>query len=406
MEQMTKQNKLQLLYDAFSEQKELSTSEIMSLLNLRGKSSVANYIASLKDLGIQTGMRTGKNGEYLYHIAPDSVSPAGRVTSSIWKKFIIASLLQNGPLTKTELWNHYLLSEISLGIRRSAFDQLRNELIHSGDIVVRNRKLYLTGKNIPIIMPLTEQAFIDQMNQLASIPPNEPFRDTLVNIYMKHCLLYLEDFSPAANNFLCYGKTYLAQQQINILYGKLNPVPFDRRVLSVRYRAKNGILTILFSTGLIVYSVEKNRMYLLGRSHVQNTERLTIINLDTVIDIRETDLPNTHYQTQEFRKIYTEMFSISIEPLTHVRVRFQNLPHIEAKLKILSLHRKATCRFAYTGDYILYEDDLRGINDFRNYLRSFGHHYTLLEPLDTAVSIRENLQQHLSVYEELRNEQV
>lgn len=417
---MTKHDKIKLLYETFSEKKELSTSEIMQLLNLRGKSSVANYIHYLEDYGIHTSKYSGKNGEYFYTIEPDSTSPEIYLSLNIWRKFIIASFLQEKPLTKTQLWkcydkrgkyNDYTYGsndsrDISLGIERSSFDKLRDELIDAGDIVIQDKHLYLTGKNIPIVMPLTEQALIDQMNQLASIPANEPFKDTLTKIYLKHCLLYLEDYSPSSDNFICYGKTYLDQQQITALYGKLQGISFDKYQLSIHYQSKKGTRSALFSTGLIIYSVEKNKVYLLGYAKGHESDFLMIINLDTITDILVMDIPNKHYQSQEFKNIYKEMFSISIEPLVHVKVLFPKLPHIDVKLKNLHMYRKSTSTLQYTDDSIIYEDDLRGIHDFRNYLRGFGNNYTLLEPAESVADICENLQQQLSIYEDLLNEQV
>ena len=164
----------------------------------------------------------------------------------------------------------------------------------------------------------------------------------------------------------------LSKEQLALL-GQFQQFPYPEFSLRIPYRTNRGAdVTATFSVGMIVYSVEANRIYLLGKN---SEKRNTIIALDRIrmdgVAILET--PNYCYQSAEFHRIFEEMFHLSADEPVEVRVRFQNLPFIRNKVqRLCEVRKQAKTERIREDSEILYTDTLRGIGDFARYLRRFG----------------------------------
>ncbi len=157
--------------------------------------------------------------------------------------------------------------------------------------------------------------------------------------------------------------------------------PYTTHALSIPYVTNTGKhLTCSFSSGLIIYSVETSRIYLLGKD---KKKKNTIIALDR-IQMDRIEVQNSHnycYKNPEFYRIEEEMFSLSVEEPVTVRVRFENVPFVASKIEHLHKMRKYSKLELINNDSeILYTDTLRGVPDFARYLRRFGHHALAEEP--------------------------
>ena len=178
--------------------------------------------------------------------------------------------------------------------------------------------------------------------------------------------------------------------------------PFADFVLKIPYRDEAGIPgECLFSVGMLVYSVEASRICLLGKDET-GTDR--IIGLDQ-IDMDAVDVVsekrNACYQSAEFIRIFDEMFQLSADPPSEVRVRFRNLPYIAAKVRRLCENRKNAQIELVNGDReILYTDVIRGVPDFADYLRRFGRFAIAEAPAELAERLAETSRKVIGLYEE------
>ena len=154
---------------------------------------------------------------------------------------------------------------------------------------------------------------------------------------------------------------------------------YQTHTLSICYLTNKGKeITTDFSVGLIIYSIEKNKIYLLG----ETPNHKTIISLDSIRYFHNTKGKNTIYNSTTYHKVYQEMFSISVEDPYNVRIRFENQSYILEKVKNLHSNR-ALSKFYVSddGNEIIYTDTIRGLGDFSNYLRQFGRSAIVDEPL-------------------------
>lgn len=165
----------------------------------------------------------------------------------------------------------------------------------------------------------------------------------------------------------------ISKEQLHMLE-LFEKFPYTEYALSIPYTTNRGIVvTVLFRVGMVMYSVETNRIYLIGKD---DEDRNTIIALDRIrldeVSVAE-DSFNYIFESPEFKAIFDEMFHLSTEPAVRVQVRFQNLPFISAKVqRLCSIRPKASVRAINNDTELLYTDTLRGMDDFARYLRRFG----------------------------------
>ena len=59
-------------------------------------------------------------------------------------------------------------------------------------------------------------------------------------------------------------------EEINQWMKKLSDSSYAEKLIRITYKTKAGqMLTILFQTGLVIYSVEKAKLYLLGKEYTE-----------------------------------------------------------------------------------------------------------------------------------------
>ena len=182
--------------------------------------------------------------------------------------------------------------------------------------------------------------------------------------------------------------------------------PYQESALSLTYRTNAGtLITSEFQTGLIVYIVETGRIYLMGK----NTQRQnSVIPLDRVLleQIKVLPAPNLCYHTDEFYRMYREMFQLSMEEPVHVRVRFSNAPFVAEKLKRLrDVRPDAKMEENPDAKEIIYTDTIRGEGDFSRYLRRFGRAVIVDEPASLRERMIDSSRRIIALYEEEEDEQ-
>ncbi len=163
--------------------------------------------------------------------------------------------------------------------------------------------------------------------------------------------------------------------------------PYKTNKLIMTYRYKDTMRNDVFSTALIFYSVETDAFYIIGKNYTKGTP--DVIRLDTIESIDVSEELNDIFHTKEYFDIYNEMFATGFETnVHHVKVLFQDFGNTVERFKTLASNRSNSlinqikdkpvgCIYDY-----IYEDDIRGLDDFARFLRSFGYSVLALEPLE------------------------
>ena len=185
---------------------------------------------------------------------------------------------------------------------------------------------------------------------------------------------------------------------------KLNDLDFSDHIISLCYKTKKKQkLYYPFACGLLIYSQDKDQLYLLGeRTNKKNTILCLPLRRIRFGECKKSNDINTVYRSKKYLDIYQEMFSISCEDPVDVKVRFQLFGSIESKVRSLAEIRKSEhlrLTVSSDGKELIYEDRIRGMEDFARYLRSFGRSALVVEPPSLVKRMEQTARNVISAYE-------
>ena len=386
-----------------SENKTVSTKQIMELFNIK-KATLSEDITALKSQGVPLITTRG------FVSIEDNKSSANyyeKISNSTIRQWLILFILSqsNKPITfKTiqEEYQNYNYGYCSTDSLHKDLQTLQaNNYIHYSD---NNHTYKLTNKYNHYITPLYDnlEPFCEKYASQIESNPNalelKRFHDTA-----KIMLFGFEDddsYQPN-ENYIVHGKRNLLDEATKKAYDELNLYPYEARKLDITYNSKDGIITAEdFSVGLVVYSIEKNRMYLLG----EILDKKIIIAVDTITKYNTTKKRNTIYNSPEYMKIFNEMFSVSVDDLETVEVIFDNRDHIRYKLDVLKSKRpNSQITLDKENDTLIYTDKLRGISDFASYIRQYGRGAVATKPEYLHTQMLESAERIIKNYKEVHH---
>ena len=211
-----------------------------------------------------------------------------------------------------------------------------------------------------------------------------------------------EDSSEENDDAVAYqvhGKKNPRDQRALDNLQKIAAEPYKHMALQISYKTNAGVeKDVVIAVAYIVYSVDKNRWYLIG----ENVSGVCIIPIDAIGMIQRTDIENTVYHSEKYRMMLEETLSISIKKKKKTVTRFENLPFLKEKLETIHRKRKKSkLRFSEDRAEIIYEDVIRGKGDFCSFLRQYGSSVIAEEPKAIRDTMIESAKKILESYEEL-----
>ncbi len=425
MKKKNVEEKLADLLQAFQERKELSVNDISQLLSCN-RQSVYNYVNRLSERGIELKCKKHSRTVY-YHLVSDDTGAAWAscipLTDKILRKYNIVQNLQTASATPKALEErYYFCSSVNqeedysyhdfkqpMDIGYSAFRSLIQELEQEHEIECSTSGVYRpTGRTIPILHHFSREEILGLFKQLKTLPSGSPYHGQLASIARKLEIIKVSCNlgSVSGPGYLTYGKNHEMLEQVSQWMKKLSDSNYTEKLIRVTYNTRSGqALTVLFQTGMAVYSVEKARLYLLGKEYTSDpihAEKYhSIIDMSTIIRIEDTEFSNAGYQSDEYRRIFCEMFSISLEEPVQVTVRFDLEANVNRKIKYLSRQRNtASIRYFPEENQLEYRDTIRGLADFANYLRQFGRSVHVIAPAELKEKMNFSVNRTLARYEE------
>jgi len=250
----------------------------------------------------------------------------------------------------------------------------------------------------PIQMPLSKNDAAELLYIIKSSAKGNPDEEILKNIANKLSLalsgvkLSESDFSKA----LLYSGNKHYSDEADEKIKELNAASFTENAVRIKFKNRNSEeINAEVMAGILVYSKDKQKTYLIGEAGAKRI----VIDVESIISIEETDLKNTIYRSDLYLEIAESMFEISSDDPVHVKVRFADIPSIRTKLQRLCKNRKNALVYK-SGDNLIYEDNMSGLNDFAHYLRRFGYGAEVLEPLYFREKMAESTRKLLKVYGE------
>ncbi len=413
-----KEDNKRLLLNSFRQKATLSTGEIMELLHTSSKGSVNTYLNYLRNDGFIIEEELLPRGKKNYSLKTnDDEAVYEEISKKDWQNFIILSSLNDALTYNSSVFRNKLIDyileekELSIGLKGSAIFNRLNEMCDEGMIREKNDKHpadLSPGPEISVVEGFNYEEADLLLRNLSSIPDADPFHDTLQEI--KNDVEQLSDVIISveeAPSFLSQGKKYKELQLNKELSSIFGSCDYKSYVCDITYRSKSAEHTsiIRLGIGLIVYVLEKDKIYVIGKEYtdgLQSENRILIT--DHIEHVSETIIEGRHvnnpcWEAPEFLNIYEEMLSISVEPCETVVLRFDDKDFIESKLDTLKKTRKKA-KIEKRDGYILYTDEVRGLSDLRNYLRIFTERCAVLSPETLKADMIRGIRQNLLLYGE------
>jgi len=409
-----KEDNKKIILEAFGKEGSLTTSRIMELLHTSSKGTVKTYLSYLRDDGLIIEEKVTSHGAKTYSLLPDDTVGYEEITGKDWQDFIILSALGNANLDKPRIFRYSLINyilnekELNIGLKKSALFEHINRLCEKGLISENNKTAPASltpAVNIPVIIPFRFDEIFAIIRDLYAVPDGDPFYHSLNTI--KTGIIEMSDALSIPGKDPVYhsrGRGYREKSIAEELSQHFGDNNYRKYVCDISYRHKDCDKkeVIRLCVGLIVYVVEKDKLYVIGRDTAKETG-FHILNMDRIIGAREVRVKgkkmlNHHWKSREFLSIFSEMLSISTEPAQDVKIRFDDEYFIESRIEGLRKTRN-NAAFEKRSGYIYYTDRIRGTSDLRNFLRTFTDRCIVISPKEMKKEMMENIKGQIKLYE-------
>lgn len=217
----------------------------------------------------------------------------------------------------------------------------------------------------------------------------------------------LPDYAKNQQNYITYGHQYTA---LTKLYETLQLfVPYDYRnhILELTYLDDSTHKHTFFAIAKIIYSVEKDRLYILGKSKqdLSVSGMYSYLPADTILSVSETLSQNDEFGKSVYDDMFRQMLSISISTPQHVRLKIatQNLS-TEDKIMKLYKARKEVISLPprNVNTYIHYNDRIPDTDTFLHYIQSFGRACVIEAPETLKEEMKQNISETLNHYRSIK----
>ena len=262
---------------------------------------------------------------------------------------------------------------------------------------------YIIATNAPMQLAFSEEDAMEILNLLETCSKGHHHEKILGEIQkkLKIALWFdTEDEKKTSSAYVVYNKSYETANKLDEFLKELNRYPFEHKVLNITYvNRMKQTNTLLFSVGDVVYSVDKDKLYLLGESNGQPL----IIEYSTITQMEVTEEANKVFRNEFYINKVKDMLSVSVEKTEFVKVEFDDVFAIKEKLNRLLMNRPKA-KVYEENNKLYYEDYISGIPDFANYLRRYGFSCRALEPKSLRELMKSSAHRVLEHYERLEQE--
>lgn len=386
-----------LLMQAFQKHNFLCIQDIMQTLECN-RQSAYNYLNHLEKMGVQLHRTTQDKKTYFSIISeniqktePLSYLP---VTGKALYKYEIIQCLYKHPMKAQELRK--------IDIAPSYLYKLLKEMLQAEEIRKVGTTYFLNTDKIPTILSLSNSEIGSTGALLSNVPVGHPYYKQLKNIQQKFNITLgnIDSKEDNLGNYIIYGRKQFQFENIHCELQKLREYDYTHKLLHITYLSNIGEqIAIPFAIGMIIYVLEKDAIFLMGKDYSSSPPKNIVIRLNQILQIGELSETHNYFNCNEFQDMRKTMFSISVDKPVDVVVEFQNIFSIKKKLLQLCAQRPTAKKLQYIGDKIIYRDTIRGLHDFAHYLRSFGRACQVIEPLELqdilALSIKRSLDRYL-----------
>lgn len=384
------------LLSLLTEQKKVSREVVMEQLHIKRR-TLFLLLERLRQKGHIIQQRQGN----LFLLSQEETYP--EITKDVIRYWWIIKLLQDrgGIMTEEELIRSYPSGTDSTLWCKDTLHTVLGKMCEYSLLKKEDNNTYRLFQ-APLQIALSNADAEKLLIKLKDFKKGTPDSELLDHVYEK-----IEDACPDVfvdnTTVPYYAQTRPSSfsEEKLAAFRRFSTFPYDKYALNINYRTRSGNRrTFLFKTGLFLYSEEKGRFYIVGET--DNSD--IILDIEQIEGITATDVKHTLFRCNKYMDMAKEMFGISVEGKVHVKVQFDNVFNIREKLERLC-ETRSTAILTETSDHsLLFEDTIRGLTDFANYLRRFGRSAIVLEPETLRQLMRTSAERTLERYERITKE--
>lgn len=295
---------------------------------------------------------------------------------------------------------------VSVTTLRKDLNALRQQKLI--DMVTGRHTQYKLSRSAPYIIPISSEALYEFCHRHEETATSISETAPLKQAYDRICKMIGYEGSEIEKRR--FGRiNNISEEQIDTFNAFITHNYTTNLISFEIYDPDNSTYkTIIFSVGLMFYSVDAGGFYILGIN--QTDHRTESLSLDLLKNIQTLGEKNNEYQKARYYNIYNEMFAATYEDKHYeVKVLFQDsregTVNVYQRFSSLSSVRKHAsiqtivsqpegCPYNY-----IYRDIVRGLDDFADYLKLYGSSVLALEPPELRMKLSETYSQIIDNYE-------
>ena len=282
----------------------------------------------------------------------------------------------------------------------SAVGRKVGQLVEQGYLVEEAGR-YETSLSAPVYLRLTEKQIEDLNDLILLYGQDVAHAKTLAGIAEQLRAVYEGGMLGEEGKSYGIGLHRIRSDETQSEVDLINWYAYDRKKLRLTYEGRHGDRSEItgFSTGLVIYASDKDRLYLIGQSDsmkaLESEEEVPIkeysyliLDVSRILEISEMEERNSDFQSDEYMEMFRQMLVVDVNPPEEVRVEIEagnrNLirkfeRHIKTRNEGLA-EGKEVAALTRTEEGYLYTDTVRGLEELARFLRQYGRSVTVLGP--------------------------
>ena len=316
-----------------------------------------------------------------------------RVESLLDVMLMITIQLSSKPLTIDEILPLYERvcsydAEDPGGLQAALARKIRQ--LQAQGYLVEEEGRYSISLTAPVYLMLTERQ-IEELNALILFYGQDvAHAKTLEGIAEQLRAVYEGGMLTEDRKYSGIGLHRIRSDETQKAVERINRYPYDRKCLDLTYEGRSGKLIHFpcFHTGLLIYTSDKDRLYILGIQQGEEDRGIQVLNMVQIREIRETEEKNEDFQSKAYMQMFHEMLVVDADPPEQVEVEISaGNPNLIRKFERHVRIRnegweegETPARLVEKDDKYLYTDTVRGISELARFLRQYGWSITVLGP--------------------------
>ncbi|MDD6157634.1 MAG: WYL domain-containing protein [Lachnospiraceae bacterium] len=201
------------------------------------------------------------------------------------------------------------------------------------------------------------------------------------------------EIGPIHKNYVIKPMYNQARANMQVKVEQLNQIIQDGETIRVTYKTRDGKMVFSIIQPLELVHNAMDDLY-----YVVTISRGSIVAL-RLDRIRNYEISEEKVEIKDKSALdqLPNIWGMEVGPKVHVKILIRNEANVQHKVK-RDLASRVNGVWTQEGDQLYFEDDVIGMNSFRNWVNSYGSSILVIEPKDLREEIIESAKKRLEYY--------